>query len=224
LAAERDMGKTLAAWRAHAERGKFLLYSMLLAGLGIAAVVVLGLSEDSIRRVGLFYEALGVVSVLVQVFATEEKHGRDSPWARIKAYARDTAHMFCVSPPAARTLEARSGEYIAFGQEAAFSLGTLQPADLEARMLRLEMRVSQLHEDVSSTSKRIDVEAQTRTEAVNALDDKVEEVERRMSEAIKEVEIGALDINTFGLVWLFVGLMLTTATKEVHGLLYLLST
>ncbi|NML15596.1 hypothetical protein [Azohydromonas caseinilytica] len=204
------MQMALARWGAWFSRGWAWWWSVGLLLAGWLALHYLPTTDDNVRRVGMCYETLGMLLVLWEVAAATKKHGLQPPWRRLARYWRDIP----LRPPAPAGL---SGHVVLEGIEVHGRAGVIHASGgtLEERVAALENKLKGVQASVDCLDDRIGVEERTRASA-----DKTEAAARaqaddQIRDAIKGLEVGGIDLTLFGLLWLFVGMVMTTGTPEL---------
>jgi hypothetical protein len=153
----------------------------------------------------------------VEVAAATKKHGLQPPWRRLAQYWRDIPIK-----AKGRVIQAGVGEAVGLGD--AYRLhGTVRlPANatLEQRVALLEQQIQHVAVDVVNVDNRVQTEERARARAVQDESATRAQADEQLREAIKGLEIGSIDLTLFGLLWLFVGMVMTTGTPELCMLLH----
>jgi hypothetical protein len=207
-------------WWKVIESGPFLWrvsIGLLIAGL--VGLYLADFSSDSIRRVGFVYEAVGLLSVGLQVLVTRKKHSLSGIGRQLVDSIREAARELLAPPPRKLRLAPESGSYEMKGQEATFGTGKVEPADEQTRILKIEERLSAQHEQLNELKKNLHIEAQARLDSYAAFEGNLTALKGQTDEAIAAIETGHLNLTTVGLWWLLFGLFLTTLTPEVFAFL-----
>lgn len=182
----------------------------LLAG-GLVAWWLAPHTQTTVRRIGLAYEVLGVAVVIVEMARAMKKHGVAWPHVRLLRFIRDT--------PIFQRVVSGSVEIALSGVSATGMVG--QPVvavvsqSLEQRVDSLERRVTSLDDRLGKLDSRIGKEEGARAAAVAAEANTREQGDKHLREAIKAIEVGSLELSLLGILWLLVGMVLTTGTQEV---------
>jgi hypothetical protein len=195
-------------WWAWVKRGWPIWLSVVLAVSGLVAWKLAPNTQDTIRRIGLAYEVIGVLSVLVDVGRAMSRH-EVSLLARWWDYFQAIP---CNHRP--KIIEARFDAVVNSAASLSVRVIRANPtmeqriADLEAtdaqraeQLARLEMAMSEMRRSQTAAAQ---AEAATR--------------ERRVREVTRDVEVGSLKLTLFGLLWLLIGALMTTGTPELCGL------
>jgi hypothetical protein len=210
------MQMALARWGVWFRRGWPWWWSVGFALAGLLALRYLPTTEDNLRRVGMVYETLGMLLVLLEVAAATKKHGLQWPWQRFARYWRE--NPLKKAPGIYGTLNV-----VDKGKDVVAAWGTVSApagATLEQRVACLEQKLQEVEGSVHRVNARVETEERNRADA-----DKAEAAARtqavdQLRGTIKDLEIGSLDLTVFGLVWLFVGMVMTTGTPELCMVLH----
>lgn len=204
------MQMALARWGAWVRRGWPWWWSVGLALGGLLALRYLPTTDDNVRRVGMVYETLGMLLVLLEVAAATKKHGLQWPWQRFARYWRDIP----LKPPAPSTL---SGHAMLDGVTTRGRAGVIRASagTLEERVVALEKELRGVQAAVDRLDDRIEVEEGIRADADKAEAAARTQADDQLRESIKGLEVGSLDLTVFGLLWLFIGMVMTTGTPEL---------
>lgn len=204
-----------AAWWHWLKRGWPLWASGLLAGVGLAVWLVAPHTQTTVRRVGLFYEALGVCVVIVEFVRAMQRHGVPLPHVRLLRYFRDM--------PIRRqnfVIGVGAGGVGLRGHAVGTSGATARASQsIEQRVDALERALSAARTEVARVDERVTAEEQARAAAVAGEANQRVQEDARLVAAIREIEVGGLALSLFGLLWLLVGMLLTTGTEEACMLL-----
>lgn len=200
-----------AAWWHWVKRGWPLWGSLLLAACGLVAWSLAAHTQTTLRRIGLVYEVLGVVAVLVEMATAMRRHGIAWPPVQLLRY-------LC-SIPVRRPRDftfTPGGGGIGFTGHApvVFQSGAPSPT-LEERVEALERRATELHQHIEQVDNRVATEERARIAAIGEEAARREQQGRRLDEGIRAIEVGSFELSLLGLLWLLVGMILTTGTQEV---------
>lgn len=132
------MQMALARWGRWFRRGWPWWWSVGLALGGLLALHYLPTTDDTVRRVGMVYETLGMLLVLLEVAAATKKHGLQWPWQRFARYWRDIP-----LGGQATVIHARVGSAVGRGYAGRIrASGALSPdASLQQRIEFLEQKL-----------------------------------------------------------------------------------
>lgn len=199
-------------WRAWFTRGWPLWGSVVLACAGLAWWSWPGLrSPDTLRQIGLVYEAFGVLAVLAEFVLAMKKHRVDGLPVRLWNYLR-------AAPPLVRHVTISASMHATGGSDSLFATATVsspQPTTTDERLALLERQFTALSSRLGEVSQQVKAEAAARAAALADHAAKIDRVSSQVRESIKDIEVGSLKLSMLGVLWLLVGMVLTTATPEV---------
>lgn len=203
---------SLDDWSRWIARGKFWWVSVLLVCFGMAWWTWLPHTQDTVRQLGLIYEVVGVLAVLIEVAQASAKNNLTPLYMRAAIYWRDLPLM-------ARkkiTVSGAAGSSVAKASARARGAVGLPPNPTpEQRMVWLEKMIHWHDDVIDALDARIEAEERRRTDAIKAEASQREQAIAQVSSKIKDVEIGGLDLTMYGVGWLLVGMMLSTGTVEI---------
>lgn len=168
--------------------------------------------EARIRLTGMFLELLGLATVAWGLRETRKRFGEPG----LLQLAMGWLNEF---PAFHRHVQlmAGSGEFKIGGTSATLFVGTVSATtSLEERVSLLEKKVDQIN---SAIQKKIDEEAEKQKRAVEAERVSRETGDKSNRDLLKEAMAGGLHLETMGVLWLFFGLALSTASAEIARLL-----
>ncbi len=203
---------TAGEWRAWFTRGALWWLSFGLVALGVGSFLLLPITQDTVRRVGLVYEVVGVLVVFIEIRKTRGRHSLDSLHVRLRRYMRAVPFLTKIHS-ATGAIIGGSATFGSASFKAGFAVGsspTLEErlAQLETRTTAVEAQQSALRQDFKEESQRVSgalkKEAADREAAVVSL-----------QKQIKDAETGGLDLSLFGVSWLLLGVLMTTGTQEI---------
>ena len=198
--------------------GEVYLAWMLLATLAIA--LLFGFwpppSEHSVRVSGWVLELCGLFTVAWGLRETRRQFGRPGIGFLVRAWwsRRPRLGGKVVTASATASLGAMSAAGRAYGWR-----NVTANATVEERVSALEANVKDVNDRVNTALRELDQEVRTRGEAVKTERSErqhaIQQVERKM----EAVETGGLSLSAVGIVWLAVGLTLSTIPVELLALL-----
>jgi len=211
------MLKRLVAWLKALSRWcftEFRLVWLALLVVGFAAFIAfrIGASEPQIRLTGLVLQWLGLLTVVHGIRETRKLFGRPSllqvlreKVARFPRWRRDA---FVHVGTGAMTI---SG-----GSASAHVWSKIDPAaPIEERVNALTRNVERMNERLIQTQKENDAELRKHSESLHQERQVREKGDDKLRQLMEAAETGGLDISLIGLVWLAVGLILSTASPEI---------
>lgn len=188
-----------------------------LAVLALYFVLGPGRSESQTRLVGLALQLCGLATVGWGIRKTRKFFGLPP----LASAARDWLRR--VPRPFGRVVEGHvlmAGE-AGFGVEgsARLSVDVRPDATLEERVAAIESRVRELDQRHEETRRLLDREARDRQAALDEERTTREKVDNEIRSNLTLSQTGGLYLSVVGLVWLSLGLTLSTASVEIARLL-----
>lgn len=176
----------------------------------------LNTSEPTIRITGLSLQLLGISTVIWGISETEALFGNQSLLFKVKSW--------CGRFPLLRS------NVVASGDMASLSLGTCNAKaygthgtspnpTTENRLDALEKNISLIHERINGTENEMD-EAFRKIKDVLKVEVQTREIEdSSILGKLEATGLGGVHISLIGALWLFVGVILSTAAIEIARLL-----
>lgn len=201
--------KALLPWLAEAR------YVWLATAVSITALLIAlrpGTTEPLIRLTGLALQILGIGTVAWGISATRALYGHKP----LFAVARGWIERFPLKNRNIVLGAASVASVNSFGRARGhITHGTPPSPTVNDRLEALERNIGALHDRISATQKELD-------EEVSGLKTSVaEETRERVKEGqgnrklIEMTATGGVHISAIGAVWLFVGVILSTAGAEI---------
>jgi len=194
-----------------------VLFITLSVILWFVAVLVLStVTESHLRLTGLLLQLLGIATVLYGISNTRKLFGHPSLLAAALSWLRafPKLHSGPVNIVGAGVLE----DATAFGR-ATVRLQAGPNAGLEDRVRVLEENFKSIDGRATELQQQIDEAGQL----VNASLSKERELRKRdvatLSKRLEMSETGGMDVSLMGLIWLMVGLVMSTASVELINFL-----
>ena len=202
---------TRAEWRAWFGRGGLWWVSFALTALGVLGWLLLPHTQDTVRRLGLIYEVVGILVVVVEIRKTSSRHNRDPLSTRFRRYWRELPLL-----PRHVTLAVSSSTMTVSGSSGVF-LGVARAGTptVDQRLHALEQRAEALESGQATTRRSIETEVTERKAAFKDEAEKRQAAFADLDRKIVDVETGGLDLSLFGVSWLLVGVLMTTGTPEL---------
>lgn len=205
--------KSLFPWLAEAR------YVWLALAVSIAALVIAlrpGTSEPVIRLTGLALQILGIGTVAWGISETRSLYGRKP----LFAVARGWVERF--------PLKSRNIVVGAVGIASAAALGrargygthgTPPNPTVNDRLDVLEKNIEALHDRIGATQKELDDELSKLKSSVSDEAQQREQEDQKNRNLSEMTATGGVHISAIGAVWLFVGVILSTAGVEIAAAL-----
>jgi len=171
--------------------------------------------EHVIRLTGLLLQLLGIGTVIWGISETRALFKRPSFAAKIKSW-------FKRFPLLRRDVVISAGPAtLAIAGGAASISITVEPRPnptIETRVEAIEKNLTLIYERISSIEKEMD-EFRKAAEALINEEKARQTVDRGINEKLESAGTGGIHISAIGALWLFVGVILSTASIEIADLL-----
>lgn len=190
---------------------RYVYFAVVYVALGIAIIYSCGITERSIRLVGGALQLMGLSTVIWGIAGTRKQFGHTSAFRLAASWFRRC--------PIVRRIAYLEAEGITVGASLTgirlTSLFTAKPdlplaerlAVIEKGILTLQQRVadaeSQMDEERGHTRGKITAEASAR-----------ERGDKHVMKQLEGASTGGVYISLIGTLWLFAGLILSTASPE----------
>jgi len=184
--------------------------------LGVIAIALLSSilwpSEKVIRYAGLILQLLGIGTVIWGVSLTRALFGHPSFAAKVLSWLKQF-------PLRKRTVIFGAGigaVAMISGKARAYQSHTpAENATIEQRLDSLERNIKLIHERITGTEKEMDEEFRKTAEVIKSEAYTREAEDRILHKKLEATGIGGVHISAIGALWLFVGVVLSTATLEI---------
>ena len=187
-----------------------------LSIIGLALVIALGpfASEPVIRLTGLVLQLMGIGTVAWGISETRALFGHPSFAIKLKEWLSrfPLLHRNHVIAVAGIALGAATGKARAYGTHGPTS------ATLESRVEALEKNVTAIHERITQTQHEMDGEFGKAAEALKREGQLRQEADKAIQDKLEATGTGGVHISAIGASWLFVGVILSTASVEIAKL------
>jgi hypothetical protein len=188
--------------------------------LGVIAIALLSSilwpSEKVIRYAGLILQLLGIVTVIWGISLTRALFGHPSFAAKVLSWLERF-------PLRKRTVILGAGAgavAMISGKARAYQSHTpAENATIEQRLDSLERNIQLIHERITGTEKEMDEEFRKTAEVIKSEAHTREAEDRILHKKLEATGIGGVHISAIGALWLFVGVVLSTAALEISNLL-----
>lgn len=185
----------------------------------IVAIVVFSCWEPRIRWAGGALQLLGLAQVVIGLRSKRKNFGLPSLPEKALAWLKEIRHRLSWRREQTVAVEARAD--VSLRADVARATAIVIPgknASLEERVDALEKSVLGLHSADAQITKRVDDLNGSQQEDLRKERDEREEGDEENRMLIKKVEVGDLDIQWIGVVWLFFGIILSTGSNEIASL------
>jgi hypothetical protein len=207
-----DWARRTVSWLGEA-RLLFWIFGTLLVVL--LALRILGSSEPVVRYFGFGLQVLGICTILVNIQGTRTLFGKPSFGEAARAWLKSFPS---VGQGARVTLEVASCAHVQIADKLVCRHQAGPDAGIEDRLRVLQsnfeildLRTLQIQEQMSQASLG----------SAKALADERQERERQVDALTRQVDLaetGGLHVSVIGVVWLAIGLFLSTASQELSKL------
>lgn len=195
-------------WRAH----RLWIALLAIPTVGLICWAVLSNWEPRIRFTGMSLEVLGLFTVAYGLRETRTLFGRPSLLAVSRDWLRDFPRfrheLRMVAGTAAITLNG-------VGLSGTATVGVAPTASLEERVAALEKNFNQAHLLIHEAQRKIDREAELRKSGVESEKRAREVGDEKNRQLVEEAAAGGLYLEAIGVLWLFFGIIMATASNEL---------
>ena len=194
-----------------------VLFLTLIVILGFLAVLLLStVTESHLRLTGLLLQLLGIATVLHGISNTRKLFGHPSLLATALSWLRAFPKLH---PPPITIIGAGVLE-----DATAFGRATVRQqagpnAGLEHRVRVLEENFKSMDGRATELQQQIDEAGQLVVASLSTERELRQRDVENLSKRLEMSETGGMDISLMGLVWLMVGLIMSTASEELTNLL-----
>jgi hypothetical protein len=189
-----------------------------VAAATLLGYLISGEVELRIRYFGLGFELAGIVTVALGLEERRKLFERprllQGVWDRVK-------HWVSIWwKPQTRVIEIRTGDTVMVGLTGKLSVwrGISSEAPLQERVAALEVNLTTLKDEQGDISKRLQEEERKRDEAVTSERRAREEFDQQLNRRLQELGAGNLHLEWLGVIWLLIGVILTTTSSELAKL------
>jgi hypothetical protein len=193
---------------------EFRLVWLALLVLGAAGFITFrtGGNEILIRYTGLALQWLGLLTVVDGIRKTRKLFGRPGPLQLLREKAsrfpRWRRDAFIYAGTGAMTI---SG-----GSATARGWHKVDPAaPIQEQVDALTRNVENMNERLIHIQKESDAELRKHSESLRQEQQVREKGDNKLRQLMEAAETGGLDISLIGLIFLFIGLLLSTASPEI---------
>jgi hypothetical protein len=191
-----------------------------LAAAVVCVALVMSLrphtTEPVIRLTGLVLQLLGIGTVIWGISETRALFGHASLTSKARAWLGrfPLLRRNVVVAAGGVALSAAVGK-----GRAHVTHGPGANPTIDTRLEALEKNVTSIHERISQTQKEMDEEFQKTTDALKREEQSRQAEDRAIREKLEATGTGGVHISAIGALWLFVGVILSTAATELAELL-----
>lgn len=202
-------------WLGEARRVWVALLAVACAFL--VSYAMFGTWEARIRIAGLALELLGICTVAVGLGETRKLFGRptlvDVGLSWFKRFPKFKGQDY--------VLNAAAGAY-SLGGASVSAFATSNPAPgtpLEKRVSILEESINRAQLQIDQAHRKLEEETRSRSTAIDSERRDREAADQKVQKLLEEAAAGGLYLETMGVVWLAIGVLLATASNELARLI-----
>lgn len=200
--------------------------AVLLAGLLAASLLghLLQTREASIRTAGGVLQVLGLLSVALGISQLRRSFGLKGTVAEIIA---ELLHLAKTAVQRVAQMLGRRPAVIHAAGAAALGLSSMRArakvrsgpnASLEDRIGLLERLIDTLEDALATLQDTIERDREQFNKALNAERHAREDGFKALQDRVTSLAVGGIRLQTVGLVWLFLGVLLTTWSQELASI------
>lgn len=206
--------KAVCAWLAEAWH---VWLAVVVIGLALVVSLRPNTTEPVIRLTGLGLQLLGIATVIWGISEMRDLFGHPSLRSKAKAWLgripllnrNVVIEAGGISVSAASAGKARA--YVTHGPGPSPTIQT--------RLDAVEKTVTTIHERISETQTEMDEGLQKTADALNGEEQLRSAEDTAIREKLEATGTGAVHISGIGASWLFVGVILSTASREIAALI-----
>lgn len=191
---------------------KYFWLSTLIILVALVLAIFPQATEAKIRLAGLFLQLFGVSTVIWGISETRALFGHPSLASKTKALIVRLLPFHRKTIGIVASIEAKSDTAKARGYI------TNSPGSnptIKARLDSLEKNISLINERLNQTQSEIDLEFQKANERLKQEKKERLEDSNSIREKLEATGTGGVHISAIGASWLFVGVILSTASVEI---------
>ena len=202
--------RAIPPWLAEAKFAWYTLIVVIASGL---IALRPGTSEQVIRLTGLVLQILGIGTVAWGISETRALYGHKPFYAIFVSWTMRF-------PLLGRTIHLKgamlSGSATISGGRAHGTVGVAPGATLEQRVDALEKNLPLIHARITAAEQDIDKKVQIVADKVSAEEAMRKSEDETLAKRLESTATGGVHISAIGAVWLFVGVILSTAALEIE--------
>ncbi len=205
--------RLLPGWLAEA---RYLWIAVAVIGIAVCFLLREGATEPITRLTGLVLQVLGIGTVIWGI--------RDT-----RTFFRHPSYLSLLSGWLSRFPLLKQKAIVGLSGVALVSIagkgrahvvdGAGENATVEARLSALEKNIGYMHERISEAQKEYDRGVQEVAVALKTEKDLRQSEDTKIRAKLEVVGTGGLNISAVGASWLFVGVVLSTASPEITQML-----
>lgn len=193
---------------------------LLIAGLLFAGFVMwlfLATPNDGVRYAGTILQALGLGTVAIGLRQTRQKFRHPAVGTKIKNWFKNIASAFKAPEPI--TLQVSDGVSVTTGIDAILTVEPGPDTTIEQRVVLLEQKVKALRQELNTQIKEANHTIDIIKKEMQRESEERQTADKKTNQLIEEMGVGGIHLEIVGLVWLFLGVILTSIPDEIGRLL-----
>jgi hypothetical protein len=202
--------RAISPWLAEAQ---FVWYALSVLALSGLVALRPGTPEAVIRLTGLVLQLLGICTVAWGISETRALYGHKPLYAVLVSWAK---RFPLLGRSAHVTVAVLGGSATFVGGRAHGTIGAGAGATLEQRIEALEKNLPLIHARISAAEDDLDTKIQLVTDKVTAETRDRKSEDELLAKRLESTATGGVHISAIGAVWLFFGVILSTAAIEIE--------
>ena len=205
--------QALGSWFAE---GKHVWIAIGVSVAGLIIALRPGTSEPVIRITGMFLQLFGVATVIWGISETRALFAHSSVWKKSSSWLKrfPLLRRDIVLSASGCSMTASVGKARAYG-----TVGSGPDPTTETRLDALEKNITAIHERIAATHREIDEESQKARDSLESESRAREAGDTEIGKKLEATGTGGVHISAIGALWLFVGVVLSTASQEIAAYL-----
>lgn len=191
---------------------RLLYLAGLYVLLGLSLIWCFEASEKNIRLVGLALQVLGIGTVIWGISATRRQFGHPPVIRLVLSWFR---RFPLIRRPAYLQPEGISSGASVVGGRLVTVFTPNPSAPLEERLVHIEQGLATLQKRIEGAESQIDRESSIAHGKVLVESRTREAADKEIMSALESSSTGGIHISAIGALWLFVGVILSTASHEL---------
>lgn len=203
-------------WAWAKENNLFWLAVALLIFTGVCLrhpgpILGFGPPDFALRAWGMALQLVGVVTVWHDLTTTGKAFGKTN-WFK---YTAQWLKKGILDRPIVHSISATSGGYLTATCRGSVLHSVRADASLEERIIDIEKRLEKSDEEIAALSIKLDDQKSEIDQRVLDQEKNIENNKKTMESRLEEITSGNYMILSFGVVWLVIGMFLSTWAPEL---------
>lgn len=195
---------------------RFWIVPLVALGLPIIGLLLPGPNEDHLRYSGLVLQLLGIATVLDGLRHRRRIFDRPTPATSLFRWLARFPRW--PGRPQTFSLTGTGGLSISGGGEPQCWRAVPTEGSVEPRFAALEANLDTLRAQQAKTTRQLQEETAKRVEGLDSERQLRESADRELAVNLDTLGAGRLHVETAGVVWLILGVVLATVPSEIAGL------